>query len=170
MPFCAHCGAAVEGTFCPSCGKAVGGGAAPGGATPGGATPGGAAPGGPAPGSPTAAGMTDNVAGALCYLVGVITGILFLVLEPYNRKREVRFHAFQSIFLSLAWFAVWIALSILSLGLSALPLVGGMLGAMLSIVVWLGFVGLWVTLLIKTFNGQKWVLPVIGPMAEKQAG
>ncbi len=137
MPFCAHCGAAVEGSFCPSCGKPVGGGAA-------------------APGGPAAAGMSDNVAGALCYLVGVVTGILFLVLEPYNRKREVRFHAFQSIFLSVAWFAAWIVVSILSLGLSAMPLVGGMIGVMISIVVWLGFVGVWVTLLIKTFNGQKW--------------
>jgi uncharacterized membrane protein len=41
--------------------------------------------------------MEDNVAGALCYLVGFITGVLFLALEPYSKRPFVRFHAFQSI-------------------------------------------------------------------------
>ena len=48
--------------------------------------------------SPPRRGMTDNVASALCYALGFITGILFLVLAPYNQNRMVRFHAFQSIF------------------------------------------------------------------------
>ena len=48
--------------------------------------------------------MTDNVASALCYLLGLITGIIFLVLTPYNRNPVVRFHAFQSIFLNVAWY------------------------------------------------------------------
>jgi hypothetical protein len=60
----------------------------------------GGAPGGSLPpsGPPAAAGgMTDNVASALCYVLGLITGILFLVLSPYNQNKTVRFHAFQSI-------------------------------------------------------------------------
>ena len=47
--------------------------------------------------------MTDNMAGALCYLFGFITGILFLVLAPYNQNRDIRFHAFQSIFLNIIY-------------------------------------------------------------------
>ena len=114
--------------------------------------------------------MADNVAGALCYLAGFITGILFLVLEPYNRKREIRFHAFQSIFLNVACFGLWIVLSVLMLVLSAIPFVGWVLAFLLPVALSLGFLALWIMLLVKTFNGQKWVLPFIGPLAEKQAG
>ena len=153
MPFCAHCGTAAEGAFCPSCGKPVAGG-------------GGAAP----PPAAAAGGMADNVAGALCYLAGFITGILFLVLEPYNRKREIRFHAFQSIFLNVACIGLWIVLSLLMLVLSAIPFIGWVLAFLLPVVLSLGFLALWIMLLVKTFNGQKWVLPFIGPLAEKQAG
>lgn len=156
MAFCVHCGASGEGAFCPSCGKPLGGGAAGGGAAPAGTA---------------AGGMTDNVAGALCYLVGVITGILFLVLEPYNRKREVRFHAFQSIFLFVAWIALWIVLGILSMAIGmVVPVIGSVVIGLFSFVVWIGFLLVWVILMVKTFNGSKWVLPVIGPLAEKQAG
>lgn len=155
MAFCVHCGSAGEGAFCPSCGKPMGGG-------------GGAAP---PPAGTAAGGMTDNVAGALCYVLGLITGILFLVLEPYNRNRQVRFHAFQSIFFNLACIAVWIAIAVLSVVIgTVIPLVGSMIMGLVSMVVWVGFLILWIVLLVKTFNGQKWVLPVVGPMAEKQAG
>ena len=54
----------------------------------------------------SAAGLTPNVAGALAYLVGAITGILFLVIDPFKTDRFVRFHAFQSIFFNLAWIAI----------------------------------------------------------------
>jgi uncharacterized membrane protein len=158
MAFCVHCGASGEGAFCPSCGKPLSGGAAAGG--------GGAAPAGTAAG-----GMTDNVAGALCYLVGVITGILFLVLEPYNRNREIRFHAFQSIFLNVAWIVLLIVLGIVSAAIGmVVPVIGTVVIGLLSFVVWIGFLLIWVILMVKTFNGSKWVLPVIGPLAQKQAG
>jgi len=115
--------------------------------------------------------MTDNVAGALCYLVGVITGILFLVLEPYNKKREVRFHAFQSIFLNVAWIVLLIVLGIVSMAIGmVVPVIGSVVIGLLSFVVWIGFLLVWVILMVKTFNGSKLVLPVIGPLAEKQAG
>src|SRR4051795_2425149 len=103
MPFCPTCGAAVEGRFCASCGSAVPAG------TPSGA---GTTP----PPSTRYAGsvaMTDNVAGALCYSLGFVTGILFLVLAPYNQNKTIRFHAFQSIFLNVAAFVVSFALSII---------------------------------------------------------
>jgi len=86
MAFCASCGAPVEGKFCAKCGAPMGAAVPPPGAAPGVA----------------AAGMTDNAASALCYVLGLITGILFLVLAPYNQNKTIRFHAFQSIFLSIA--------------------------------------------------------------------
>lgn len=156
MPFCATCGAQVEGRFCAKCGSAVG--AAP-----------GAAPAGAMPPPPIAssAGMADNVASTLCYVLGFITGIIFLVLEPYNKNKVVRFHAFQSIFLSVALIVLRIALSIL---FTALWSVSGffMSFALLSLVS-LGFFILWLYMLISTYQGKTVVLPVIGPLAQQQA-
>jgi len=115
--------------------------------------------------------MTDNLAGLLCYLAGIITGILFLVIEPYNKSKFVRFHAFQSIFLFVAWIGVWIVLAILSVILhlvlgfwTAASLVG-----LLHTAVGLGFFVLWILLMIKAYQGQKFSLPIIGALAEKQA-
>src|SRR5271165_5245073 len=99
MPFCATCGATVEGRFCAKCGTAVAGAAAPPPQTPPAYQP------PPAP-VVTNAPMADNVASTLCYALGFITGILFLVLAPYNQNRTVRFHAFQSIFLSVGFIII----------------------------------------------------------------
>ena len=108
------------------------------------------------------AGLTDNVASALCYVMGLITGILFLVLAPYNQNRKIRFHAFQSIFLHVAAIVIWIAFLFLS------AVSGGML-IFVSPLIWLGFFVLWIVMIIKAYQDQKLVLPIIGPLAEKQA-
>ncbi|HEY6392586.1 MAG TPA: hypothetical protein VIX89_14995 [Bryobacteraceae bacterium] len=112
--------------------------------------------------------MTDNAAGALCYLFGLITGILFLVLSPYNTNRNVKFNAFQSIFFHVAMIGIYIVLVIVTIGLHIIPGLG-FLGTILSMCVWLGGLCLWLYLMFKTYNGQKVVLPIIGPLAEKQA-
>jgi uncharacterized membrane protein len=118
----------------------------------------------------TAAGLQDNLAGALCYVLGFITGILFLVLEPYNRKPFIRFHAFQSIIFSAAWIALSIAISIM------FSIVGIAMGFMwpililLRLVIGLGGFVLWLVLMFKAYNGERYQLPIVGPMAEKQAG
>ncbi len=114
--------------------------------------------------------MTDNVAGALCYLFGFITGILFLVLAPYNQNRNIKFHAFQSIFLNIAWFVLWIGVTIVSIALHVIPVLGAILSILLHAAIGIGFFILWLYLMFKTYNNEKIVLPVIGPMAEKQAG
>lgn len=151
MAFCPSCGATMEGKFCGSCGKPVGDAPASTASTA----------------SPAASGLQDNVAAALCYLLGVITGVLFLVLEPYNKKREIRFHAFQSIFFCLGLFVVYVALMIVGM---VLPIIGGLVTGLISMVVWLGSIVVWLYLMFKSYNGAKVVLPVVGPMAEKQAG
>jgi len=113
--------------------------------------------------------MTDNMAGALCYLFGFITGILFLVLAPYNQNRNIKFHAFQSIFMNLAWIVCWIAATIISIVFHAIPILGTMISILIHTAVGLGFFILWLYMMFKTYNGEKIVLPVIGPLAEKQA-
>jgi uncharacterized membrane protein len=107
--------------------------------------------------------MTDNVAGMLAY-VTIIPAIVFLVMEPYNRSRFIRFHSFQCIFFAVAWTALWIVLSIIA----HIPLLGW-----LTILIWplIGLAGfvIWLVLLLKANQGQMFKLPVIGDMAEKQA-
>jgi uncharacterized membrane protein len=163
MPFCANCGSPVEGRFCPKCG-------APMGAEPRTASAPGPAPAynPPPPGPVAAAGMDDNVAGALCYAVGFITGILFLVLEPYSKRPFVRFHALQSIFFSVGWIAVSIALSIafMIVGVvSHLWLIFLPLRLLFGLI---GF-GLWLFCMYKAYNREWYQLPIVGPMAAKQA-
>jgi uncharacterized membrane protein len=91
--------------------------------------------------------------------------IIFLVMEPYNRSRFVRFHSFQSIFFAVAWTVIWIALSFVGM----IPVLGWA-----TLVIWplLGLGGLiiWIILLLKANQGQMFKLPIIGDMAEKQAG
>lgn len=165
MPFCASCGLPVEGQFCAHCGKPVG--------TAQSAAP-SAAPGvrfAGAAGITTApaAGMAENVASVVCYVLGFITGIIFLVLAPYNHNKVIRFHAFQSIFLSVAWIAIVIAEQIVN---GAVTLISWRLLALLAMVwtvVGLGFLVLWVVLMVKAYQGQRWKLPVIGDLAEKHA-
>jgi uncharacterized membrane protein len=116
------------------------------------------------------AGMNENMAGALCYLFGFITGILFLVLAPYNQDRNIRFHAFQSIFLNIAWVALWIVVTIILIPFRYIPFLGLFVAIALQFVLGLGGFIAWLYMMFKTYNGEKVVLPVIGPMAEKQAG
>jgi uncharacterized membrane protein len=123
----------------------------------------------PAPLAPSI-GMTDNLAGALCYLFGFITGILFLVLAPYNQNRTVRFHAFQSIFLNIAWVILWVIVTIITLAFRIVPFLGIFISIVLHFALAIGGLILWLYMMFKTYNGEKVVLPIVGPMAEKQAG
>ena len=114
MSFCQTCGASLpDGSpACTACGASQGV-AAPS-AAPG-AIPGSIPAPMPAAAPVAGAGLTPNVAGALTYLLGLITGILFLVIDPFKTDRFVRFHAFQSIFFNVAWIAFWIVWTIVGL-------------------------------------------------------
>ena len=108
-------------------------------------------------------GLSDNAAGGLAY-VTIIPAIIFLLVPPYNTNPNVRFHSWQSIFLAIAWVAADIVLMIIG----RLPFVG-----LINLILWplvaLGFFILWVVVLIKAFNGQRFKIPFIGDLAEKQA-
>lgn len=159
MPFCASCGSQVEGKFCPKCGAAI--------------VAGGAAPPPPAPGTYAApvasAPMAENVASTLCYVLGLITGIVFLVLDPYNKNRTVRFHAFQSIFLNVAVIAIEIVLGIVFRILIDILGFFGLISGIIFPIFGLGCLCLWLYLLYSTYQGKTIVLPIIGPLAQKQA-
>ena len=157
MPFCARCGSEASGNFCPSCGAPI--------AAPIGQPPSGMPPPPPGPQSGAQAGLDRNVASALCYLAGPITGVLFLVLEPYNRDKSIRFHAFQSIFLGLAMFALGFAFTFLAY----LPLIGLIFALIIGFLYPIAILILWIMLMYKAYNGERLVLPIIGPLAEKQA-
>ncbi len=108
-------------------------------------------------------GLTDNVAGMLAYIT-IIPAIVFLVMEPYNRNRFIRFHSFQCIFF-------WVALVVIQVGLSIVGFVPFfvILTIPLHFLVALGSLILWVILLIKANQGLMYKLPIIGDIAEKQA-
>jgi uncharacterized membrane protein len=103
----------------------------------------------------TGMGLEENIAGLLCYVLGWITGIVFLVLE--KESKFVKFHAMQSIatFLPLT-VIVWIIGLIPFIGWIIAPLIG-----LLSLILWL-------ILMFKAYQGEMYKLPIVGDFAEKQ--
>ena len=112
-------------------------------------------------------GLDDNLASALAYIP--IVAIVWLIIEPYNRNRTVRFHSFQSIFFAVACVAIWIVELILTAILSVIPVLGTIVGVLLGLGVSLALFIVWIFLIYKAFKEEKFLLPVIGPLAEKQA-
>ncbi len=105
----------------------------------------------------TSTGLDENVAGLLCYVLGWISGIVFLLIEPENKF--VRFHAIQSII-------VFGVLTIASAILTWPPFIGIVFSWIISVV---GFI-LWVVLMVKAYQGIRYKLPWAGNLAEKWVG
>lgn len=110
--------------------------------------------------------MEENLASALCYLIPVITGILFLFVDPYNRNKTVRFHAYQAIFF---WLAVMVADVVIDIVFGSI--LGGDGSYAILRLVWavfrLAVLALWLVLMYRAYNRERWVLPVVGEMAQK---
>jgi uncharacterized membrane protein len=119
-------------------------------------------------GQATSTGLDPKLAGLLCYILGLITGLIFFLIEKTNPV--VRFHAAQSIVFSGATIALWIVLTIVSIVLYQISWTLGNLFNLLTLLVWLGLFIVWIVLLVKGYSGQKWKLPVLGDMAERLAG
>jgi uncharacterized membrane protein len=109
------------------------------------------------PEAETSIGLSANVAGLLCYVLGWITGIIFLVME--DKSKFVKFHAWQSIMT----FGV---LSVVLLIVSLIPIIGPLV---LVPIVWILMLVLWIILMIQAGSGKMWKLPWAGNWAEKQA-
>ena len=118
----------------------------------------------PAAPTPTT-GLAPNVAGALSYVLGPITGVLFLVLEKENRF--VRFHAAQSITTGLVLVALSIALSLLSTVLAFVPVLGWIVALLLAVVMGLGSFVLWLLLMWRASQGKEWEVPFAGRLARR---
>jgi uncharacterized membrane protein len=160
MPFCSSCGADIAGVqFCSQCGQPTGGAAAGGPGSAGSAIP----PTSPAAAAPVA---NDNVLGAIAY-VTVIPAIIFLLLEPYNKNRFVRFHALQCLMLAATWFVFWMANLVLAIPLTFLSFVGTFIQMGLGFVIVVAMVIAWIMAVIKAYNGEEYRLPVIGDYAAK---
>lgn len=155
MAFCAKCGAQlnVGATFCGSCGTPV------------------SAARGSAPAAGAGSAMASNVAGLLTYILGFITGIIFLVIEPYKNDKFVRFHAFQSIFFNVAIIVFWIVYTILStiLGIVSFGILGVVM-AILGLLIALAILLYWIFLMYKAYSNERYMIPFIGGLAAKQVG
>jgi uncharacterized membrane protein len=105
----------------------------------------------------TQTGLKENVAGVLCYVLGWVSGIVFLILEPKNKT--IKFHAFKSII-------VFGALTALGMIFGWIPFIGIVFNSIFGVV---GFI-LWIALMVLASQNKKYLLPVVGDYAEKWAG
>jgi uncharacterized membrane protein len=104
----------------------------------------------------TSTGLDENVAGLLCYVVGWITGLVFILIEKENKF--VRFHAVQSII-------VFGILTLASIVIRWIPIIGWVIGWLIGVLA----VVLWIVLMVKAYQGEKYKLPWAGDLAEKNA-
>ena len=116
------------------------------------------------PSTANQSGLSENAACGLAYIT-VIPAIVFLLVEPYNRNRLVRFHAWQCIWMAIAWICVDLAIGFLGL---FIPFIHVAAYGMYPVIA-LAMLILWLMVLIKAFNGEKLKLPVVGELAEKEA-
>lgn len=106
---------------------------------------------------PSSTGLDPKVAGLLCYLLGFITGIIFLVME--KQSRFVKFHALQSI-------AVFVVLVAASFIIGLIPIIGILVSFILTPLTFI----LWIALMLLALQGKQFKLPFVGDWAEGQAG
>ncbi len=110
----------------------------------------------PPPAVVSDSGLSDNAAGALAYIT-IIPAILFLVLEPYNKRPFVRFHAFQCLGLAVCAFALGM--------LMIIPILGWIVGIIGDLALFV----VWILCIVKASQGQRWKVPLIGNYVENIA-
>lgn len=147
MPFCTQCGNAVRDTdiYCGTCG-----------------TKQSAGPSGGGSGSQIASGLSPRTAALLCYIpiVGWIASIVVLAAAKFRTDRDVRFHAFQGLYLFVAWLIVdWVVAPFFTFVPRHMLPVGSILK--------LAIIGTWIFMLVKTAQEQMFRLPIIGELAER---
>lgn len=116
--------------------------------------------------------MSDDskLFGALAYLFGILTGILVFLMKKDDKF--AKFHAMQSILLGVALFVVVVILGVIGVIGGFVPVIGWVI-SILSFLLWavigLGTFILWLLLMWKAYQGEKWKLPIIGEQAEKMS-
>jgi len=104
----------------------------------------------------TSTGLTENIAGLLCYVLGWISGLIFFLIEKENKF--VRFHALQSII-------VFGVLTVACIVFGWIPFIGLVVNSLIGVLALI----LWIVLMIKAYQGEKYKLPWAGNLAEKYA-
>ena len=145
MAFCKSCGQDIgTANFCPKCGASQGAAAAP------------AAPAAP-PLAASTEGLAENVAGLLCYALGWVTGLIFLLID---KRPWVKFHAAQSI-------AVFGGLTVIRIGLLFMShLLGWAIFGLIGLV----SVVLWIFLMVKAYQHETVRIPIAADIADSLAG
>lgn len=105
----------------------------------------------------TSMGLDENIAGLLCYVVGWVSGLIFILLEQENKF--VRFHATQSIIV----FGIY---TVVTGVLGWIPFVGYFFIGVFSVIAFI----LWVVLMLKAYQSVKYKLPWAGDVAERWVG
>src|SRR5208283_2932961 len=149
MPHCTKCGAAIADNagFCPSCGATQGAAASS------------------ASAASTQSGLAENVAGLLCYVLGWITGLIFYLTD---KRPYVRFHAAQSIvdFGALTIIRIIVGMLFVTGGLAGIT-TGLSLGILLFWLISLIGLILWVLLMVKAYQGERYRVPIAADLADK---
>lgn len=123
---------------------------------------------GPSTAAPgTAASLEPNVAGALSYLLGALTGVLFLVID--GQRPFVRFHAMQAITVTIAAVILSVALGVASALLAVVPVLGWLIGLLLSLAFSAAALVLWLYLMYRAWQGDEWEVPIAGRYARQLA-
>ncbi len=147
MAFCSQCGQEIgNAAFCPKCG-----------ASQGAAT----APAATVAATSATAGLDENVAGLLCYILGWITGLIFLLID---KRPFVKFHAAQAIAMSIAVTVLYFVLGIFIGMMHFIHL--GLLAFLLYPLLGLAFLVLWIFVMYKAYQHEKYKLPIIGDLVE----
>jgi uncharacterized membrane protein len=150
VAFCKSCGQDIgAASFCPKCGASQTAVASP----------------AVAPVASPTEGLQENVAGLLCYVLGWLTGLVFLLID---KRPFVRFHAVQSIGLNISVVVVYLAVAFSFVMLHFLHL--GFLALAIYPVLWLLVLIVWVFMMYKAYQHEKYSLPIIGNIAEEIAG
>jgi uncharacterized membrane protein len=158
MAFCGKCGSSMADgiAFCPKCGAPVGPVAT--------GMPASAPVSGPMV-TPATSGLAENVAGLLCYVLGWLTGLIFLLID---KRPFVRFHAAQSIVVFGALTLLRICLTFFLIGGSGFGL--WWLWSLISLCVTLAFFVAWILLMVMAYQGKWFEVPIAAGIAKSIAG
>ncbi len=113
----------------------------------------------------TVGALPEKLAGALAYFL--LPAIVFLLVEPYNKNRFVRFHSFQCLGLCLAGLVVGAMLRVVGVAVFFIPRLAPLLLLLVSMMVGLAFLVVWVVLIVKALQGEMFKLPLVGHFAAR---